>query len=454
MKKRGLSFLFQPIGFTINILVLNLSMFMAYYYTFHEFSGLLNPPYFLFFRFANISWIAVLAFARPFNHSRLNFNIPTLVFNYSKNIFFLLAFILLFWVSSKGYFYSRTVLLLTIILSAIFGYLWRIAAVYILRGYRILGYNNRTFAILGEGVLANEIKKYYLQTPELGFKNAGTFNLKSELNSPEKLLNLCKNNEIDVVYICLPFLEVYDIEKLVFLSEQSPVQLKIISDFSGFLKKGLSLEYHGNMPILNLSKKPYSDPKVEFIKRGFDISVSLIFIILLSPVFILVMIFTKLSSKGPIFYTQERIGRWGVPFRIIKFRSMYTDAEKHGPSLSIGNKDTRITPWGRFMRKVRLDEIPQFLNVLKGEMSIVGPRPERQFFIDQIVLEAPEYARLLTLKPGITSIGQIKYGYASTVAEMIKRMKYDLLYLKKYSIEIDLQILLLTIRVVFQGRGK
>ena len=139
----------------------------------------------------------------------------------------------------------------------------------------------------------------------------------------------------------------------------------------------------------------------------------------------------KLSSAGPVFYVQERIGRAGVPFRIYKFRSMVVDAEVAGPSLS-SDHDPRITPWGRFMRKVRLDELPQFWNVLRGDMSLVGPRPERQFFIDQIVRLAPHYRHLHRVRPGITSLGLVKYGYAETVPQMVERLKFDILYIEKH----------------------
>jgi lipopolysaccharide/colanic/teichoic acid biosynthesis glycosyltransferase len=189
------------------------------------------------------------------------------------------------------------------------------------------------------------------------------------------------------------------------------------------------------------------------VKRMFDIILSLLALILLSPVFLFTAIMVKCTSPGPVFYAQERIGYRGKPFKMHKFRSMYTDAEACGPALS-RDDDPRITPFGRFMRKVRLDEIPQFYNVLKGTMSIVGYRPERQFYIDQIVKRCPEYLLLQRIKPGITSWGQVKYGYASTVDEMCERLKYDLLYMENMSITTDLKILIYTVGIILQGRGK
>ena len=189
------------------------------------------------------------------------------------------------------------------------------------------------------------------------------------------------------------------------------------------------------------------------VKRLADILLSLLAMLLLSPVYLITALIVRFTSPGPIFYAQERIGYHGQPFRMHKFRSMYVDAEQSGPALS-KDDDPRITPFGRFMRKVRLDEIPQFYNVLKGTMSIVGPRPERQYYIDQIVKRAPEYLLLQRVKPGITSWGQVKYGYASNVDEMVERLRYDLLYLDNMSLTTDLKIMVYTGKIILQGRGK
>ncbi|MCS6991682.1 MAG: sugar transferase [Chitinophagales bacterium] len=188
-------------------------------------------------------------------------------------------------------------------------------------------------------------------------------------------------------------------------------------------------------------------------KRIFDISVSVLVLVLLSPLYVFTAIRVKLSSPGPIFYSQERIGLHGKPFRIYKFRSMYVNAESNGPQLSSHN-DPRVTPWGRVMRKWRLDELPQFYNVLKGEMSIVGPRPERKYYIDQILSITTDYRHLHRVKPGITSLGMVKFGYAENIQQMITRMKYDLLYIENMSLLLDLKILFYTLRTILQGRGR
>jgi exopolysaccharide biosynthesis polyprenyl glycosylphosphotransferase len=194
-------------------------------------------------------------------------------------------------------------------------------------------------------------------------------------------------------------------------------------------------------------------PWQKFLKRSFDIMTSLLVLVFGLPMYIFIAALVKMGSKGPVFYTQERIGLGGKPFDIIKFRSMKVDAEAGGPQLS-KEDDPRITGMGKFLRKTRLDEFPQFWNVLMGDMSVVGNRPERKYFIDQIVEKAPHYRRLHKIKPGITSWGQVKYGYAENVDEMIDRLQYDLLYLENISIILDLKILIYTVLIMVQGRGK
>ena len=189
------------------------------------------------------------------------------------------------------------------------------------------------------------------------------------------------------------------------------------------------------------------------IKRLADIVISMFMLVLLLPLYIFIAIKVKLSSPGSIIYSQERIGIHGKPFRIYKFRSMFTNAETNGPLLS-SNEDLRITPWGKVMRKWRLDDLPQFINVLKGEMSIVGPRPERKFYIDQILQLTTDYKHLHRVQPGITSLGMVKFGYAENLPQMISRMKYDLLYIENMSLMLDLRVLLYTFRTILQGRGK
>jgi exopolysaccharide biosynthesis polyprenyl glycosylphosphotransferase len=205
------------------------------------------------------------------------------------------------------------------------------------------------------------------------------------------------------------------------------------------------------LPMIQYSTDLLS-PFKRNLKRLADIISAALALILLSPLFLIVAIIIRRDSKGPVFFSQWRIGRSGKPFRIIKFRSMRTDAEQDGPRLS-STMDRRITKVGRYLRKYRIDELPQFWNVLKGDMSLVGPRPERDYYIRQIMDIAPYYSKLLQVRPGITSWGMVKYGYASTVFQMVERMRYDLMYINNCSIAVDLKILGFTVRTVLTGKG-
>ena len=226
--------------------------------------------------------------------------------------------------------------------------------------------------------------------------------------------------------------------------------IKVLADRFNMFSK-IQLRTIRGIPLVDVTDNNFS-PAEQNIKLFLDKVCSVVALLLLSPLFAYIAWRVKKDSPGPVFFRQERIGYLGQPFLMYKFRSMYVDAEENGPALS-SEDDPRVTPFGRIMRKYRLDELPQFWNVLKGDMSLVGPRPERKYFIDEIVKTAPYYYLLHNVRPGITSLGMVKYGYAASVDKMVERMEYDILYYENMSLTLDLTILIYTVKTVITGKG-
>ena len=226
--------------------------------------------------------------------------------------------------------------------------------------------------------------------------------------------------------------------------------IKVLADRFNMLSK-IQLRTIRGIPLVDVTDNNFS-PAEQNIKLFLDKVCSVVALLLLSPLFAYIAWRVKKDSPGPVFFLQERIGYLGQPFWMYKFRTMYVNAEENGPSLS-SEDDLRVTPFGRIMRKYRLDELPQFWNVLKGDMSLVGPRPERKYFIDEIVKTAPYYYLLHNVRPGITSLGMVKYGYAASVDKMVERMEYDILYYENMSLTLDLTILIYTVKTVITGKG-
>ncbi|MEI8086590.1 MAG: sugar transferase, partial [Paludibacter sp.] len=284
--------------------------------------------------------------------------------------------------------------------------------------------------------------------------------------STDNIVNVPKNmvlgsiNKLDVVFgnhyieesiIAIDNADEHQLFTIINLLYKYNIDIQFTPRLYEILTGSAKISKMGIIPLVNITNPSISDFEAS-LKRIFDIVVSIISIILLSPMLIHFMMKIKKDSKGPVFYRQERIGRLGKPFKILKFRTMYMNSENGTPQLS-SLEDERITNVGKVMRKYRIDEIPQFWNILKGDMSLVGPRPERRFYINQIIEEAPYYCLLYKIRPGLTSWGPIKIGYSDTIEKMIERLNYDIIYLDNMSFLTDLKILIYTFEIIFKGKG-
>lgn len=273
-----------------------------------------------------------------------------------------------------------------------------------------------------------------------------------ELGALEQVPALIREHRVEEVIIALEEDEHRKFNEVVNTVKDEGVIIKIIPDMYDIMLGHVKMEEIFGAILIEIY--PEIMPAwQQTIKKVLDKLLSLVALVLLSPVMLYCAIRVKMSSPGPIIYSQERIGYKGKPFTIYKFRSMGVDAEAAGPALS-SDHDPRITRWGAIMRKWRLDEFPQFLNVLKGDMSLVGPRPERKYFIDQIMQVAPHYKHLLKVKPGLTSWGQVKYGYAENIEQMVERLRFDILYIENMSLLVDFKIMIYTVLTLLEGRGK
>ncbi|WCT14920.1 sugar transferase [Mucilaginibacter jinjuensis] len=436
--------------FILDVVLLNLAFHLGQFLTTKSFHFNYNSS--IFIVIANLIWIALSTLSKNYVIKRPlilqdNINKYMLTLIYHLFIVFAVVYALkinqvspVFIFESYGLFFI-SVFILRSVLFAVLDYI------------RKYGFNNRKVIVIGDDSIAKRLISSFADHPEYGYSLVDLIPEEEITALPEmEIFRHLLSKEPNEIFVCYKQIDSEWLKKLILFADTNFIKIKLVSDL--FLNNNYVhlVNYH-DVPVLHITSKAEVGLKIQLLKRSFDICFSSLVMVGGLPVFFLLYIVTKTTSNGPAFYKQERIGRNGKPFNIYKFRSMYIDSEKLGPQLAFDN-DPRITKWGRIIRKTRLDELPQFWNVLKGDMSVVGPRPERQHFIEKIAERTPNYKTLLYLKPGLTSMGQVHYGYAENVDQMVDRVPYDMQYLKNVSLNSDISIIAKTVKVMVQGKGK
>lgn len=442
--------LLPVITFISDLIILNICIQFAHLLVFNYFSNEISSSVFLLL--VNMAWISIASLTKNYVIQRplvfsnsINRILSSLIYH-SLAVLGVVYFFKFYQVSRWEMFFTYLLFFTLIVIerSLIFAGLDYI---------RKKGFNIKHILIIGNEDIAHRVKKSFEKQPEYGYNFVGNITEESLGKMTRQMLfDKIIETEVKEVFICYRALDQSLLKSIVDFGDQNAIKIKFVSDLVLENSSATIINYK-SFPVIQLSNSVELSLKIIVFKRCFDILFSLFVMVPGFPVFVLLIIITKLTSKGPVFYAQERIGRNNKPFKIYKFRSMYVNSELLGPQLS-SDHDPRITKWGRIIRKSRLDELPQFWNVLKGDMSIVGPRPERQFFIEQLIERSPNYKKLLRLKPGLTSMGQVNYGYAENVDQMCNRVRYDLLYLNNINLNSEIGVILKTIRVMTQLKGK
>lgn len=450
--------LFLSLAFISDLIVISLSWILAYIIRFELRMGVITESEVSFYQylrllpFVILIWAVVLkyfGFYLPRRGTSFIYELLNIIKTSTIAVFLLIGITFFY----RTYSYSRAVMVFFWASSVCSLVLSRGATRQVLRWLRKKGFNLRHVIIVGANDIGKRVLERIKENPWTGFKVIGFVRESSSdeaisevngikvLGTIENINDLIKEMGVDQIFITLPLEARKDLESVLRSLEEETVDIRVVPDFFQFMTLNAGIEDFDGIPVINLSESPlYGWNRV--IKRVADIILSLLILLILSPLMLVIAVLIKISSPGAVFYKQKRLGLGGEVFGMLKFRSMKEDAEKETGPVWASRDDERVTKIGRFLRQFSIDEIPQFINVLKGDMSIVGPRPERPYFIEEFKKNVPKYMLRHKMKAGITGWAQVNGWRGKTSLE--KRLEHDLFYIENWSIAFDIKIMWLT----------
>ena len=447
---------FFPLIFLLaDISALNVGFYLANYLRFGSFIYL-NDSYATLQVVLNIVWFFNFYFTRLHHISResrlidhLNKVLTALIIN--------LSIVFALWFAAKPFYYSRQHLFFTYLFFTFFLIGWRSVWHYFIRYYRAKGYNLRNFVVVGYGDMATDLVSYFQKNPGIGYKFLGYFDNNPQkdqkvIGGVDKIKSYVLNENVDIIFCCLPRLYDNEVKKLIDFAENNLIKIKILSQFSKLGNRNLSIQKYGDIPIINVTAIPLDSRPNRVLKRAFDmIFSSLVIIFILSWLVPIVSLLIRLESKGPIFFLQQRNGKDNSPFLCYKFRTMVVNQEADVKQAT--KDDPRITKLGNILRKTSIDELPQFINVFLGDMSVVGPRPHPLKLNLEFQPRIDRFIQRHAVKPGITGLAQAKgfRGETSLFSDMSGRVRLDRFYVKNWSLLLDVKIIILTIVSIVRG---
>lgn len=434
-----------PVLFLVADLVcLNLSIYSASWIRFDSFN--LDSSYVTLQLFLNIVWLLVF-FGSKIQEINRNSRLLDHLNKVLTGLVINLSVVFALWFAIQPLDYSRKFLFVTYLIFTIAILFWRSVWHYFIRYYRVKGYNLRNVVIIGKGDLSDSLMTYFKETPELGYQVKGILDDKVEADGEiSNLEDFAESENADIIFCCLPNLSEDRVKEIIDFAENNLIKVNLISQFSRLSSYNLSIEQFGSIPIINVNSIPLDSILNRFVKRVFDIIFSsLVFIFILSWLIPIIGLLIKLESKGPIFFKQHRHGKDNKHFLCWKFRTM--TFEKNATFKQAQKNDSRITKVGNILRKTSIDELPQFINVFLGDMSVVGPRPHPIKLNEEFQPQIDRFWQRHAVKPGITGLAQAKgfRGETAELSDMSGRVKLDRFYVKNWSLVLDFKIIILTI---------